>query len=149
MRVPAALRRRTTRETLLLGGIVAAVFLLLASFFQGEGTSPGKYLTSVAIIMAVYALFALGLSVEMGYAGLLNFGHVAFMGIGGYTAVIFWRRTGATLGPQLAGDGIGGLLFAALVGLVAAAAVYTPLLALARRLRARARIQVAAALAPA
>ena len=36
----------------------------------------------------IYAIFALGLNLQWGYAGLLNFGHVAFMAIGAYTTIL-------------------------------------------------------------
>jgi ABC-type branched-subunit amino acid transport system permease subunit len=42
----------------------------------------------VGIVAGIYTLFALGLQVQFGFAGLLNFGHVAFMGIGAYTMAI-------------------------------------------------------------
>jgi branched-chain amino acid transport system permease protein len=42
----------------------------------------------VGIVAGIYTLFALGVQVQFGYAGLLNFGHVAFMGIGAYTMAI-------------------------------------------------------------
>jgi len=44
--------------------------------------------TFVGIVAGIYTLFALGLQVQFGFAGLLNFGHVAFMGIGAYTMAI-------------------------------------------------------------
>lgn len=46
------------------------------------------YLISIILIAAIYAIFALGLNLEWGYAGLLNFGHVAFMAIGAYSTII-------------------------------------------------------------
>jgi ABC-type branched-subunit amino acid transport system permease subunit len=42
----------------------------------------------VGIVAGIYTLFALGIQVQFGYAGLLNFGQVAFMGIGAYTMAI-------------------------------------------------------------
>jgi branched-chain amino acid transport system permease protein len=44
--------------------------------------------TFVGIVAGIYTLFALGVQVQFGFAGLLNFGHVAFMGIGAYTMAI-------------------------------------------------------------
>src|SRR5512145_3461550 len=37
----------------------------------------------------VYALAAIGLNVNFGYTGLLNFGQAGFMAIGGYTMAAF------------------------------------------------------------
>ena len=38
----------------------------------------------VLTLAGVYAIFALGLQLEVGDTGLINFGHVAFMAIGAY-----------------------------------------------------------------
>jgi neutral amino acid transport system permease protein len=46
------------------------------------------YLVSIILTAGIYAIFALGLNLQWGYAGLLNFGHVAFMAIGAYTTVL-------------------------------------------------------------
>ncbi|MBM0740611.1 branched-chain amino acid ABC transporter permease [Phormidium sp. CLA17] len=46
------------------------------------------YLVSLIISTAIYALFSLGLNLQWGYTGLLNFGHVAFMTVGAYTTVL-------------------------------------------------------------
>jgi len=51
-----------------------------------EGILP--YAVTVLILVGIYALFALGLNLQWGFAGLINFGHVAFMAIGAYTMVI-------------------------------------------------------------
>ena len=42
----------------------------------------------VGVIAGIYTIFALGLQVQFGFTGLLNFGHVAFMAIGAYTMAI-------------------------------------------------------------
>ncbi|HUG74739.1 MAG TPA: branched-chain amino acid ABC transporter permease [Acidimicrobiia bacterium] len=41
-------------------------------------------LATIGPVTAGYALSAIGLNLQFGYAGLLNFGHVAFMLVGGY-----------------------------------------------------------------
>ncbi len=43
------------------------------------------YLISLTSLTLIYVLFGLGLNLHWGYAGLLNFGHVAFFAIGAYT----------------------------------------------------------------
>ena len=45
-------------------------------------------LLHLAIVVAIYAIFALSLNVEVGYTGLFNFGHVAFFAIGAYTSAL-------------------------------------------------------------
>lgn len=51
----------------------------------------------VAVIAGIYAIFALGLQVQYGFAGLLNFGHVASMALAAYTMAILVVRTGMSL----------------------------------------------------
>ena len=46
------------------------------------------YLVFLTISTGLFALFALGLNLQWGFAGLINFGHVAFMTIGAYTTVL-------------------------------------------------------------
>jgi neutral amino acid transport system permease protein len=46
------------------------------------------YLVSLGISIAIYALFSLGLNLQWGFTGLLNFGHIAFMTLGAYTTVL-------------------------------------------------------------
>ncbi len=46
------------------------------------------YAATVLILVGIYALFALGLNIQWGFGGLINFGHVAFMAIGAYAMVI-------------------------------------------------------------
>jgi branched-chain amino acid transport system permease protein len=43
---------------------------------------------SVGVLAGIYAIFALGLQVQFGFTGLLNFGHVASMTISAYTMAI-------------------------------------------------------------
>lgn len=47
-----------------------------------------NYLAGVILTMTLFAIFALGLSLTYGQTGLINFGQVAFMGIGGYAAAL-------------------------------------------------------------
>ncbi len=42
------------------------------------------YLVYLFISVATYGIFALGLNLQWGFAGLINFGHVAFMTLGAY-----------------------------------------------------------------
>ncbi|NEQ99877.1 MAG: hypothetical protein F6K30_24790, partial [Cyanothece sp. SIO2G6] len=46
------------------------------------------YLVSLIIFTAVFALFSLGLNLQWGFTGLLNFGQVAFMLVSAYIVVI-------------------------------------------------------------
>jgi neutral amino acid transport system permease protein len=46
------------------------------------------YIVFLIIFVAMYALFGLGLNLQWGFTGLINFGHVAFMTVGAYTTVL-------------------------------------------------------------
>ena len=46
------------------------------------------YLIAVGIIALIYMLLAIGLNLQYGYTGLVNFGHVAFYAIGAYTSAL-------------------------------------------------------------
>ena len=48
----------------------------------------GDFWAFVGVVAGIYTIFALGLQLQFGFAGLLNFGHVAFMAIGAYTLAI-------------------------------------------------------------
>ncbi len=50
------------------------------------------FFISSLTIAGIYALMALGLNLQAGYAGLLNFGHIAFAGLGAYSTGIFIRE---------------------------------------------------------
>lgn len=51
-----------------------------------------SYLISVGVFGCVYGLIALGLSIQWGLAGLVNFGQVAFFAIGAYVSAILSLR---------------------------------------------------------
>lgn len=46
------------------------------------------YLVAIAIVTLIYTLLALGLTLQFGFTGLINFGHVGFFCIGAYAAAI-------------------------------------------------------------
>lgn len=68
------------------------------------------FLIASITFAGIYALMALGLNLQAGLAGLLNFGHIAFAGIGAYATGI---ASEAGLGP-LAGVACGVLAAVAL-----------------------------------
>ncbi|MEH2061385.1 MAG: branched-chain amino acid ABC transporter permease [Nostoc sp.] len=71
------------------------------------------YLIFLAISTALFALFALGLNLQWGFTGLINFGHIAFMTLGAYTTVLLSLK-----GVPLLISAIAGAIVAALLGLV-------------------------------
>jgi neutral amino acid transport system permease protein len=50
------------------------------------------YFVFLTISAATYAIFSLGLNLQWGVTGLINFGHVAFMAIGAYSTVLLSMR---------------------------------------------------------
>jgi neutral amino acid transport system permease protein len=46
------------------------------------------YIVSLIIFTAIFAVFGLGLNLQWGFTGLINFGHVAFMTLGAYTTAL-------------------------------------------------------------
>jgi neutral amino acid transport system permease protein len=70
------------------------------------------YLVSLGIFTATFALFGLGLNLQWGFTGLINFGHVAFLALGAYTTVLL-----SLAGVPLIFAVLAGGLLAALLGL--------------------------------
>ncbi|KAF0230515.1 MAG: branched-chain amino acid transport system permease [Beijerinckiaceae bacterium] len=52
------------------------------------------YLVAILIITAIYVLLSLGLTLQYGLTGLINFGHVGFFCIGAYAAAILSAYAG-------------------------------------------------------
>lgn len=71
-----------------------------------------EFLVHVLIIAATYGIAAVSLNLQIGVSGMMNFGQIAFFGIGGYAAAM---ASAAGLSP-LAGIPIG-VVVAALAGI--------------------------------
>ena len=65
------------------------------------------YLVAVAIVALIYMLLTIGLNLQYGYTGLINFGVVAFFGIGAYTSALLslagWPLVPAFIVAMIAG----------------------------------------------
>ncbi|MBX9258610.1 branched-chain amino acid ABC transporter permease [Desmonostoc muscorum CCALA 125] len=72
-----------------------------------------EYLIFLAISTASFALFALGLNLQWGFTGLINFGHIAFMTLGAYTTVLLSLK-----GVPLLISALAGAMVAAFLGLI-------------------------------
>lgn len=50
------------------------------------------YLVAIAIVSAIYVLLALGLNLQYGLTGIINFGHVGFFCVGAYAAALLAQK---------------------------------------------------------
>jgi branched-chain amino acid transport system permease protein len=129
--------------------LIKAVFLMLPSFLLGcmlfasrrpslryllavilgvalplivMGVIPGiaDFLVSFSIMAMIYAILSLGLNVQWGYNGHLNFGIAAFFGVGMFTMALFVTSKPTGLMAQYAQQAFG-LHAPFLVGVLAAA----------------------------
>ena len=72
---------------------------------------------AVGLDTVVYALAALGLNIQFGYSGLLNFGQAAFVAIGAYAIAITVTVAGLPFGLGLVVGLVGAVAFAVLLGI--------------------------------
>ena len=73
----------------------AALALLVAALYAAP-LAASPYLLHVLVLSCLYAIPAVGLNLMLGYTGLVSLGHIAFAGIGAYTAA--WLMVDAKLG---------------------------------------------------
>jgi branched-chain amino acid transport system permease protein len=79
-------RKNGVRLVLLLGGLL--LFLALPFLLTND------YLRHLAILAMLFSVVASNWDLTLGYAGLFNFAHVAFFGLGAYTSGILSVRFG-------------------------------------------------------
>jgi branched-chain amino acid transport system permease protein len=84
-------RARTRRGAVVVGGVL--VLLAAPQVFTGA------YTQNLLILSVLFAVVAACWDLTIGYTGIFNFAHVAFFGIGVYTAGIVTTRYG--IGPWL------------------------------------------------
>jgi ABC-type branched-subunit amino acid transport system permease subunit len=90
-----------------LGGCAVVAALVLAVFFHDD-----HFVLLLVDTVLLYSVATLGLNIQFGYAGVLNFAGASFFGIGAYTSAVLNAHTAL---PHLFVLLIGGLL-AALIG---------------------------------
>ena len=106
---PALARAAWSEHPVVLGSSsLISALLFIALFYDNHFA-----LLMLATVM-LYSVACLGLTVQFGYAGVVNFAGAAFFGIGGYTAAVLALHTGL---PHLLVIVIGGLM-AGLIGSV-------------------------------
>jgi branched-chain amino acid transport system permease protein len=87
----------------------------LAVTFQAL-TNSGFWI-SVGVIAGTYAIVALGLQLNTGFTGIVNFGQAAFMAIGAYTMAILVLKAGFSFWLSLPVAMVAAMLFGVIVGL--------------------------------
>jgi branched-chain amino acid transport system permease protein len=73
--------------------------------------------TGVGILAGVYTIFALGLQLNVGFTGIMNFGQVGFMAVGAYTMAILTGEEGVNFWLSLPIAVLVAIGFGLLVGL--------------------------------
>jgi ABC-type branched-subunit amino acid transport system permease subunit len=90
-----------------LGGFAVAAAVAVGVYFHED-----HFVLLLVITVLLYTVATLGLNIQFGYAGVLNFAGASFFGIGAYTSAVLNTHTAL---PHLLVLLIGGLL-AALIG---------------------------------
>jgi ABC-type branched-subunit amino acid transport system permease subunit len=90
-----------------MNGVALAGMLIFVVIFHSE-----HFPLLMTGTVLLYLIVCLGLTIQFGYSGVLNFAAAAFFGIGCYTAAVLTRHTGI---PHLVVLAIGGVM-AALIG---------------------------------
>ncbi|MGE0008252.1 MAG: branched-chain amino acid ABC transporter permease [Parvibaculaceae bacterium] len=73
-----------------------------------------EFWINVAVLAGIYGIFSLGLQLNAGFTGLLNFGQAGFMAIGAYAAGLLVVDLGWSLWPAL----LAGVVLAVVAGIV-------------------------------
>lgn len=92
---------------------IAAVVVLLLLPHLGLS----QYIMNLVIKIAVYAMFALGLNILVGYVGLVSLGHAGFVAIGAYACSLFVIRMGMNFWLALLLSALLAAVFGVLLGL--------------------------------
>jgi len=90
-----------------LGALTILAAFAVAAFFHDN-----HFVLLLVVTVLLYTVATLGLNIQFGYAGVLNFAGASFFGIGAYTAAVLNAHTAV---PHLLVLPIGGLI-AALIG---------------------------------
>src|SRR3954462_5481271 len=77
--------------------------------------------TALAVNILIYGLFALGFNLVFGYLGLLSFGHAALFGTGAYLCGIAIVHFALPWYAAIALGVLGGLVMAAVIGVLRSA----------------------------
>ena len=103
----ASVNRSFADRADVLGALAIVDGLAVAAFFHDN-----HFVLLLIVTVLLYTLATLGLNIQFGYAGVLNFAGASFFGIGAYTSAVLNAHTNV---PHLMVLLIGGLI-AALIG---------------------------------
>jgi branched-chain amino acid transport system permease protein len=83
-----------------LFGLIGTIILLSLPFIVRD-----RYFQHLLVLSGIFVMLSTSWNLLAGYAGLLNLGHAAFFGIGGYTSALFALKLGISpwIGLPLAG----------------------------------------------
>jgi branched-chain amino acid transport system permease protein len=112
--------RLTSTERAIGGGVAATTALVVAMVLVGLLSV--TYLFYLLSLAGIYMLVAMGLNVQWGYAGIINFSVAAFFGIGAYAAAFATGGNSPLAGGLTPAVGLGvavagALVLALLIGL--------------------------------
>jgi len=93
-----------------LGGLAILAVFVVAAFFHGD-----HFVLLLVVTVLLYAVATLGLNIQFGYAGVLNFAGASFFGIGAYTAAVLNAHSNV---PHLLVLMIGGFISASIGSLL-------------------------------
>jgi branched-chain amino acid transport system permease protein len=82
-----------------------------------ESLTDPDFWVSVGVLAGIYAIVGLGLQLNTGYTGIVNFGMAAFMAIGAYTMAILVLKAGFSFWLSLPIATATSMLFGVIVGL--------------------------------
>ena len=105
--VPVSWFQFATKHRASIASLVVLIFPLVMPF------------TALAVNILIYGLYALGFNLVFGYLGLLSFGHAALFGTGAYLCGIAIVHFGLPWFAAITLGVLGGLLMAALIGVLA------------------------------
>jgi branched-chain amino acid transport system permease protein len=76
------------------------------------------YEVVLLIVISIYAIAAIGLNITMGYAGQVNLGQAAFLGIGAFTSAILTKTFAVPFWISLPLAGLISMLFGIALGII-------------------------------
>jgi branched-chain amino acid transport system permease protein len=82
-----------------------------------DALTAADFWIGVGVLAGIYAIFTLGLQLNVGFTGVLNFGQAGFMAIGAYTMAILVVRSGWSMWAAMAASIVVAMAAGVLIGL--------------------------------